>query len=175
VVPCVINQGQLGKDKAFTVAYSIDAYWAIKTGHLEYSSVTEVAECCMREHDVTSVDEIFSCVASIGGLALDGDYPRNVTGKCLSQLHKPVLIINGHRDVESFDENYLARAVASTPVVALVDASLPSFMMYKSGVYSDKNCTTTKLDHSLLVVGYGSMEGEDFWICQNSWGKQIVW
>ena len=174
MVPHVIDQGQLGKDEAFTVTHSIDAYWAIKMGNLEYGSVTEVAECCMREHAVTSLDEIFSCIVRIGGLALDDDYPRNVTGKCLSQLHKPVLLIGGHRDVESFDEKDLTEAVVSTPVVALVDASLPSFTMYRSGVYSDKNCTTTKLDHSLLIVGYGSMEGEDYWICQNSWGEQTV-
>ena len=43
--------------------------------------------------------------------------------------------------------------------------------MYESGVYYDPVCSGMKLDHAMLVVGYGSMKGEDYWICQNSWGK----
>ena len=70
------------------------------------------------------------------------------------------------------NEQALEIAVAQQPVQVFVDANNPSFMMYKSGVYYEPNCTTTRLDHSMLVVGYGKAStGEEYWIVKNSWGE----
>jgi C1A family cysteine protease len=63
-------------------------------------------------------------------------------------------------------------AVYMMPVFALVDASHSSFMMYQSGIYSEPQCRPTMLDHVLQVVGYGTQNGIDYWICKNSWGKR---
>ena len=47
--------------------------------------------------------------------------------------------------------------------------------MYKEGIYSDPECSSVKLDHLLLLVGYGSEDGKDYWLCKNSWGKCYVY
>ena len=61
------------------------------------------------------------------------------------------------------------------PVQVLVDASHSSFQMYKSGVYDDPDCSTSGLDHTMLLVGYGTAEdGKDYWILKNSWGECVV-
>ena len=53
-----------------------------------------------------------------------------------------------------------------------VDASQHSFQLYESGIYYEPNCTSTRLDHSMLVVGYDkSSSGEAYWIVKNSWGE----
>merc|ERR1711962_1023735 len=40
---------------------------------------------------------------------------------------------------------------------------------YKGGIFS--GCTTTKTDHAVTVVGYGSEGGVDYWLIKNSWGS----
>ena len=64
------------------------------------------------------------------------------------------------------------RAVAKVgPICTGIDASLKSFRQYKSGIYDDPD-TTTRVDHAVLVVGYGSENGKDYWIIRNSWGER---
>lgn len=78
--------------------------------------------------------------------------------------------VTGVTQVKKGDEGDLKIAVYTQPVVAAVDAGHSSFQLYRSGVYYEPRCSSFRLDHALLVVGYGTLEGKDFWIAKNSWG-----
>ncbi|KAJ1426131.1 Peptidase C1A, papain C-terminal [Sesbania bispinosa] len=40
------------------------------------------------------------------------------------------------------------------------------------GIYDGANCSSPyKINHYVLIVGYGSLDGIDYWIVKNSWGR----
>ena len=57
------------------------------------------------------------------------------------------------------------------PISVAMDASEMSFQRYKSGIYKPKKCSSTRLDHGVLAVGYGEQDGEQYWLIKNSWGE----
>ncbi|XP_062618884.1 procathepsin L-like, partial [Saccostrea cucullata] len=70
-------------------------------------------------------------------------------------------------------ESALQEAVATVgPIFVAVDAGHKSFQLYKKGVYSEPACSSTKVDHGMLVVGYGSEGSKDYWLVKNSWGTK---
>lgn len=52
-----------------------------------------------------------------------------------------------------------------------IDASHKSFGFYANGVYYEPECGNdpNSLDHAVLAVGYGVMNGEAYWLVKNSW------
>jgi len=52
------------------------------------------------------------------------------------------------------------------PLAIAVDAT--SFQSYGKGILK---CSSYGLNHGVLLVGYGTDSGADFWIVKNSWGK----
>jgi len=55
------------------------------------------------------------------------------------------------------------------PIAVALNAN--PLQMYSSGILDPKSCNPKDLDHGVLIVGYGSASGKDFWIVKNSWGK----
>lgn len=100
-------------------------------------------------------------------------------------------MISGYVNVTSGDRDALKAAVAlHGPISVAIDASHKTFAFYSHGVYFDPECgkfffsssfrkaitrdlgnTLEQLDHAVLVVGYGKLNGEDYWLVKNSWSN----
>jgi len=70
------------------------------------------------------------------------------------------------------DEIALKQAVATVGPISVAISVDNAWAQYKSGVFTDNKCPNAenKLDHAVLLVGYGSENGQDYWIVKNSWG-----
>jgi len=78
--------------------------------------------------------------------------------------------INAARTAYVPDENALKEAVARQPVAVGIYVS-DNFYKYAGGIFEDSTCSNTEINHGVVVVGYGTENGKDFWKVKNSWGS----
>jgi len=80
--------------------------------------------------------------------------------------------ISGFVNVTSNDEEALKIALVNEgPISIAIYASLKTFAFYSNGVYYDKDCRNglMELNHAVLLVGYGTLNGHPYWLVKNSW------
>ena len=75
---------------------------------------------------------------------------------------------SSYEDIPKASELDLQEAVAKEgPVAVGIDAKHYEFKFYDHGVFDFPKCSSTKLNHGMLVVGYGRREGRDYWLVKN--------
>jgi C1A family cysteine protease len=72
-------------------------------------------------------------------------------------------------DVPANSPSQLQLAVAQQPVSVAIEADQGVFQFYTGGIIKQSSCGTN-LDHGVLLIGYGTDNGQDYWLLKNSWG-----
>lgn len=102
-------------------------------------------------------------------LETEAQYPYKASNhKCTAKAQSGDIELTDFSEVARFDPVQLAQALQKGPVSVGVDASDWGIRYYKSGIIT-KNCGTS-IDHAVLLVGYGTDNGVDYWTIKNSWG-----
>jgi C1A family cysteine protease len=176
-VTSVKDQGQCGSCWTFSATGAVEGAWAISSGKLVDLSEQELVDCATGvsygSHGCNGgqMEGAFKFVIENGQCSLSSyPYTSGVSktgGTC--QKCSPVADISSCSDVKPNDQLSLKAAVAQQPVAVAIEADTRYFQSYASGVLTSSSCGTT-LDHGVLVVGYGTENGQDYWNIKNSWG-----
>jgi len=175
----VKDQGQCGSCWSFSATGSMEGSCFLKNGNLVSLSEQNLVDCSTAQGNDGCqgglMDQAFQYVISNNGIDTEDSYAYTATGpnQCQFQTSNIGATISSYQDVSSGDEGALQTAAGQQPVSVAIDASHQSFQMYSSGVYYEPDCSTSQLDHGVLVVGYGTDDssGSDYWIVKNSWGS----
>jgi len=170
----VKDQGQCGSCWAFSTTGTIEGAYARRTGKLVSVSEQDLVDCVAVNNGCGGGFPYKALVDVInkGGIDTEVSYPYEAyQGQCRFDANNIGAKIYDARQVLRGDEEDLLKAVAMYgPVSIAIDASHYSFQLYQSGIYSDPACNPNYMEHAVLAVGYGSEDGNDYWIVKNSWG-----
>jgi len=174
-VTAIKNQGQCGSCWSFSTTGSAEGIHFIKTGNLVSLSEQNLMDCSSSYGndgcDGGLMDQAFRYIIANGGIDTEASYPYTMaTENCRYKAANSGATLSGFTDVTSGSESALETAAVTQPISVAIDASHNSFQLYSSGIYYEPDCSTSKLDHGVLVVGYGVSDGKDYWLVKNSWG-----
>ncbi|MCO5576332.1 hypothetical protein L7F22_030141 [Adiantum nelumboides] len=119
----------------------------------------------------------FKWVIRNGGINTEEGYPyASGTGRTKfcnwNKKMAKLVTIDGYKDVQPNNENALTCAVAQQPVSVAINANSRDFQLYAGGIFNSCSDARSDIDHAVLVVGYGSEGGKDYWIVKNSWTEE---
>ena len=169
----VKDQAQCGSCWAFSTTGSLEGAYYLKHGHLESFSEQNLVDCDTKDLGCNGglMDNAFSWIKKNGGIELESDYKYTATtNRCSQDTSK---LVNGSAptswvDVKQTNDDLLA-AIQQQPVSVAIEADQSTFQFYSSGVLTGR--CGTNLDHGVLAVGYGTLDGVDYYKVKNSWGS----
>ena len=175
--PAVRDQAQCGSCYSFGSIGAMEGRLIIAglfTTSIDLSE-QQIVDCSTRYGNLGCnggrADSTYKYIKAIGGVEKESDYPyKGTKGDCAATESKFVATITGYSTTTKQSESALMNAVAEGHVAVAIDASHISFQLYNGGIYDESKCSSTKLDHEVICVGYGSENGVDYWIIRNSWG-----
>jgi cathepsin L len=171
----VKNQGHCGSCWSFSTTGAVEGAYFNKHGSLMSFSEQQLVDCAQKtgNHGCQGglMDNAFRYIEMGNPLMLEADYPYTAKdGKvCKYEKSEGKGTVSHHKDVQHNSASQLKAALMIEPVSIAVEADKRIFQMYKHGVITSSTCGK-KLDHGVLAVGYGTLEGEDFFLVKNSWG-----
>jgi len=172
----VKDQGQCGSCWAFSTTGGMEGGWQIASGSLKSLSEQQLVDCSTQNHGCNggSMALAFN-FESTQNVCSEDSYPYTATGgscrtSCTTSI--PQGGITGYKSVGNMffgaSVSDMKSALNSNPVSIAIEADQSAFQHYSGGILSS-GCGTN-LDHGVLAAGYGSENGQEYWLVKNSWG-----
>lgn len=169
----VKNQGSCGSCWSFSATGALEGLNYIANKDTTPLSEQQLVSCDMIDGGCNGglMEQAFDFVAR-HGICSASDYPY-VSGdgsnpKCTRDCQS-VFDIAGYEAVPQSNETALQLALYRQPISIAIEADSVVFQFYKDGVMDSAGCGES-LNHGVLLVGWGTLDGKDYWRVKNSWG-----
>jgi len=178
----VKDQGQCGSCWSFGTTGDIEGTYFLAGNPLVPLSEQELVSCDTKSQDQGcngGLQEVAFEYVIKNGLTTEANYPYTSgggrSGTCDSSKLAPVAakisswsqVSKGGLVGGGDEKNIMTALLASGPITIGINAS--PMQRYKGGIDNPLFCMKSSLDHAVLIVGYGTENGKDYWKIKNSW------
>uniref|UniRef100_A0AC35UB01 Pept_C1 domain-containing protein n=1 Tax=Rhabditophanes sp. KR3021 TaxID=114890 RepID=A0AC35UB01_9BILA len=173
----VKDQGKCGSCFIFSAIGALEGQHKKSTGKLVSLSEQNVLDCKGADQcEGGWPSDVYQFINTEKGVDTEVSYPYKASeSQCRFKNAKVGATCKyDFFQIKVGDEIALKAAIFSAgPISIGIDANHASFFGYKSGIWSEPDCSSTQLDHAVLAVGYGTCQktGKDYYIVKNSWNK----
>ncbi|XP_042507316.1 cysteine protease RD19A-like [Macadamia integrifolia] len=185
----VKNQGSCGSCWSFSTTGALEGANFLATGKLVSLSEQQLVECdhecdpeepgaCDSGCNGGLMTSAFEYVLKAGGLMREEEYPYTASDRGTCKFDKTKIAAKvANFSVVSLDEDQIAaNLVKNGPLAVGINAV---FMQTYIGGVSCPYICSKRLDHGVLLVGYGAegyspirLKNKPYWIIKNSWGER---
>lgn len=175
----VKDQKQCGSCWSFAITGTIEGQNFLKNGKLVALSEQNLIDCSVSEGNKGceggSALASYKYIISNGGIDTEDSYQyEEAMGECRYKPENVGATITNYAAVSPpMSETALTVAIANIgPISVSIDASNRTFSFYNgTGIYYEPQCSEQDLDHMVLAVGYGVLDGKQYYLVKNSWGS----
>ncbi|CAH8465612.1 unnamed protein product [Schistosoma turkestanicum] len=174
IVSKVKLQGECGACWAFSAAGALEGQLRNKTGSFVELSSQQLIDCShsFGNHGCLGgeMKNAFRYVEK-DGIQTEESYPYlTKESKCQHSKSTSLTYSKSIIEIELNNEEQLKTVLYEHgPVSAGINVE-PQFIRYKNGIYQSQSCSSTDVNHAVLIVGFGEENGIQYWIVKNSWG-----
>jgi len=176
----VKDQANCGSCWAFSATGAMEGAWFMAHKKLPLISEQQLVDCetdCMDFPGTTTkvcdegckgglMPNAFTYAIRVG-MVSEEDYPYvGVDQTCKLDESKIKYHFSKWAFIDDNEDAMVAGLNTNGPLSIGVDATYWSF--YSKGIY-DSSCSSTRMNHGVLLVGYGEEDGVKYWIIKNSW------
>ena len=173
----VKDQGACGSCWAFSATETTESSWVIAGNDQVIMAPQELVDCAkglFSNHGCNGGWYYYAWNWNKDNMTMrESDYPytSGSTGDetpCAYDESKGVTLVADYGQVAEDTDSIKAR-IEQGPVSVAVAAGNDVFRNYTSGIVTEADGCPTRLDHAIQAVGWGSENGQDYYIVRNSW------
>ncbi|XP_076922758.1 cysteine proteinase 15A-like [Bidens hawaiensis] len=183
----VKNQGSCGSCWSFSTTGALEGSHFLQTGELVSLSEQQLIDCdhecdpaeknsCDSGCNGGLMNNAFEYILKSGGVQKESDYPyTGKAGKCHFDKTKIAASVSNFSVIGTDEDQIAANLVKHGPLAIGINAAW--MQTYIGKVSCPYICSKKRLDHGVLLVGYGSagyapsrLKEKPHWIIKNSWG-----
>jgi len=185
-VTAVKDQGQCGSCWAFSATEAVETANFVAGKPLPILGPQQIVDCDKTDGGCNGGDTptAYNYVIKNGGMETETSYPYTAKdGTCKFNSSKVVATISSYKwaippcntasthNCDNQDEAGMWTFVQNQgPVSICVDAE--PWQTYRSGIFTSSTCKHgyNDLDHCVHLTGFGTQNGQKYWVVKNSWG-----
>jgi len=170
----VKDQGSCGSCWAFSTVGNLEGLNYLKNNKFVQYSEQQLVDCDKIDSGCNGglMENAYTYLQKAGGIETSADYRYTGRGQsCKFDKTKAALQVSGFVFAKSEDEEEIKEFLFTTGPLAIALNADP-LQFYNGGVIDAdaSECDPQGLNHGVTLVGYGSENGQDYWIVKNSWG-----